>query len=465
MAGTADPCDALVLFGITGDLANKKLFPALYDLAARQHLEVAVVGVARSDWTNDRLRTRAEESIRSHVDEVDEAILATVLDRLDYVQGDYNHEQTYRDLRKALGEAARPLAYLAIPPSLFDEVIQGLAGIGCNVDGGIVVEKPFGRDLTSAAELDRLLQSTYPEERIFRIDHFLGKETVLDLLMFRVANPVLDTILDRQHVDHVQITMAESFGVEDRGGFYDTVGAMRDVVQNHLLQVASLVAAELPVSDDAEALRDEKAKVLRALRPLDPDEVVRGQYVGYRKVDGVDPHSDCETFVSLIARFDTWRWSGIPFHIRTGKALEETRTEVAVVFQRPPLSLYRDSDIDPPAPNTLRFRIKPGGRVDMGIHLKKAGDRMATEPVLLSHVDDEALHGRHTQAYARLLGDAIEADRTLFARSDSVMAAWAAIQPILESDMPCFSYEQGSSGPQEAARLAPPGGWLAPVPD
>ncbi len=460
-----DRSDALVLFGITGDLAYKKLFPALHDLERDQDLDFPVIGVARSDWTLDHLRERAESSMREEVADLDEDAMRTVIDRLQYVQGDYNSPATFARLNTLLKDCSKPLAYLAIPPSLFDEVIAGLDAIGANRrGGGVVVEKPFGRDLESAVELDDLLQRSFPEELIYRIDHFLGKETVLDVMLFRLANPVLDTLLHRHHVDHIQITMAEDFGIDGRGGFYDSVGAMRDVVQNHLLQVMALILADPPVSDDPEALRDEKSKVLRALRPIQPDEMVRGQYVGYTDVDQVAEDSTTETFVSLVANVETWRWSDVPIHIRAGKAMDETRTEIAVVFKRPPLSLYRGEDMTEPPPNTLRFRIKPGERIDLGIQLKKPGERIETQPVLMTYEWEDG-HGRHTEAYARLLGDAIVGDRTLFARSDSVLAAWSAVQPLLDDPGPVFAYEPGQAGPEEAERVAPPGGWLPPIHD
>ncbi len=460
-----DGSDALVLFGITGDLAYKKLFPALHDLERDQDLDFPVIGVARSDWTVEVLRERAEKSMREEVEDLDEDAMRTVIDRLEYVQGDYNDPATFERLNELLEDCSRPLAYLAIPPSLFDEVVEGLEMIGANErGGGVVVEKPFGRDLESAEELDKLLQATFDENLIYRIDHFLGKETVLDVMLFRLANPVLDTLLHRHHVDHIQITMAEDFGIDGRGGFYDSVGAMRDVVQNHLLQVMALILAEPPVSDDPEALRDEKSKVLRALRPIRPEDMVRGQYDGYLDVDQIPADSTTETFVSLVVQVDTWRWSGVPIHIRAGKAMDETRTEIAVVFQRPPLALYRGEGMDEPPPNTLRFRIKPAERIDLGIQLKKPGEQIETESVLMTyHWDDRK--GRHTEAYARLLGDALLGDRTLFARSDSVLAAWKAVEPLLEDPGPVYVYEQGRPGPDEADRVAPPRGWLQPLQD
>lgn len=460
-----DRSDALVLFGITGDLAYKKLFPALHDLERDHDLDFPVIGVARSDWTIDVLRERAEKSMREEVEDLDEDAMRTVIDRLEYVQGDYNDPATFERLNELLTDCSRPLAYLAIPPSLFDEVVEGLDMIGANKrGGGVVVEKPFGRDLESAQELDELLQETFPEELIYRIDHFLGKETVLDVMLFRLANPVLDTLLHRHHVDHLQITMAEEFGIDGRGGFYDSVGAMRDVVQNHLLQVMALILAEPPVSDDPEALRDEKSKVLRAMRPVKPDDMVRGQYAGYLDVDQIPADSTTETFVSLVVKVDTWRWSEIPIHIRAGKAMDETRTEIAVVFKHPPLALYRGEGVDAPDPNTLRFRIKPAERIDLGIQLKKPGEEIATESVLMTYRWDDR-SGRHTEAYARLLGDALIGDRTLFARSDSVLAAWEAVQPLLEKPGPVHVYESGEPGPAEAKRVAPPGGWLPPLHD
>lgn len=453
-----EPCDALMLFGVTGDLAYKSLFPALHDLVRDGRLDVRVIGIGRTETTTEELRDRAEASMREHVENLDEAALKKVRDLLSYVEGDYAHEDTWKQIASHLEGCERPLAYLAVPPFIFADVIAGLTSIGANKKGGVVLEKPFGRDYGSALELDAKVQASFPEKRIYRIDHFLGKETVLAMMMFRLANPIMDALLRRDHVDHIQITMSEDYDVAERGSFYDSVGAMRDVVQNHLLQVMAAMLAEPPTTDAAEDMRDEKSNILKAMRPVDPDEAVMGQYVGFRDVEGVAKDSVTDTFVSLIAWVDTWRWAGVPIYIRAGKAMDETRTEVAVVFKRPALSLYRD-DPSEPSPNTLRFLVKPGERVDLGVQLKESGHQLQTHHVDLSYEwtqDPKAV----TAPYARLIGDALVGDRTLFARSDSVMASWKAVQPLLDSPPEFGFYEPGEPGPKQALRIAPPGGWL-----
>lgn len=457
--------DALVLFGASGDLAWRMIFPAAYELSRAGVLQGPIIGVARSDWSDDDLRQRARSGIAAA--HGDAAAEDQVTDRLTasmrYVSGDYREASTYQALREALGNASAPLTYLAIPPSLFEDVIAGLGDVGLNEEGRIVVEKPFGRDLDSARELNECVLRTFPEESVFRIDHYLGKEATLDLLVFRLANAFLEPIWSRHYIDSVQITLAEDFGMFGRGGFYDNVGALRDVVQNHVLQTLSFVAMEPPVAADAQALRDEKAKVLRGMRPLDPDEVVHGQYKGYRDEDGVAEDSQTETFVALRAWIDSWRWSGVPFFIRAGKNLAATATEVLVEFRQPPQLFFAEADGPPPHPNHLSFRMKPGVRMALSTQIKRAGDEIVSRPVELSYEYDERGDGPYRSAYARLIGDALEGDQTLFARHDSIEQAWRVVEPALDQAVPTVGYEPGGWGPAEAdALIEAHGGWHFP---
>jgi glucose-6-phosphate 1-dehydrogenase len=447
--------DALVFFGATGDLAYKKIFPALARLTLRGRLDAPVIGVAKPGLGLDGLRNRAHESLAEHGG-VDAAEFAKLAAQLRLVEGDYRDPATFDRLRKELGDAELPTHYLAIPPSLFPDVVEGLERSGCARGARVILEKPFGRDLASAVELNRTLLRVFDESAIFRIDHYLGKEAVQNLLFFRFGNSFLEPIWNRNYVRSVQITMAEKFGVQGRGKFYEEAGAIRDVVQNHMLQVIGFLAMEPPIGTYAEAIRDEQVKVFRAIQPLDPGDLVRGQFRGYRKEAGVAQGSGVETFAAVRLEIDSWRWEGVPFFIRAGKCLPVSATEVLVSLRRPPLVRPQHHK-----GNYLRFRLNPQLEIALGARVKQPGEKMVGTSTELSFIQRQDCD--QMDAYERLLGDAMAGDATLFARQDAVEAAWRVVDPVLDGATPVVEYEPGSWGPREAGRLTVDvGGWHDP---
>jgi glucose-6-phosphate 1-dehydrogenase len=452
--------DAFVFFGATGDLAYEQIFPALQAMIIRGHLDVPIIGVARSALNLDRLRARARESLEKHGG-LDPRAFGALSAKLQYVNGDCGSPETFRQLRKALGAAARPLYYLAIPPDLFATVAGGLASAECDKGARLVVEKPFGRDLSSAQALNRTIRKSFPKSAIFRIDHYLGKEPVQNLLYFRFANSFLEPLWNNNYIQSVQVTMAESFGMRGRGVLYEELGAIRDVVQNHMLEVVALLTREAPVGREPDALRDEKQRAFRAMRPLSPADVVRGQFRGYRGEKGVAPDSQVETFAAVKLHVDTWRWVGVPFYIRAGKQMPVTATEVWVGFKRPPQAVF--DAVPQGQANSLRFRLSPDVSISLGARAKLPGEAMAGEQV--EFVVRPSLVDEMTP-YERLLGDALRGDPALFVREAGVEAAWSVVDPVLGNATPVHEYDPNSWGPVEADRLiAGDGCWHNPKPN
>jgi glucose-6-phosphate 1-dehydrogenase len=458
---TTSRSDALVLFGVTGDLAHKMIFPALYAMAKRGTLKVPVIGVAFPKWSLARLRNRVTDSIKRSGGIDDKRAFRHLLSQFNYVNGNYKDPDTFTALKKALGAARRPAHYLAIPPSLFETVIKGLGAAKLADHARVIVEKPFGRDLASARELNRVARSVFPEDSIFRIDHFLGKEAIMNILYFRFANSFLEPIWNRNYVASVQITLAEKFGVKGRGAFYETAGCLRDVIENHLFQIVALLAMEPPATRDFGAVHNEKAKVFQAMRPLTSDDVVRGQYAGYRKEPDVAKNSDVETFCALRLFIDSWRWQGVPWYLRSGKYLAENATEILVELEPPPQRLFADSVPATGSGNYLRFQLSPSSAIALSARVKRDGKEFIGEQRELYLVEEQP---GEESPYERLLGDAMAGDGALFTREDAVEAAWVVVDPVLKNHHRIRPYKRHSWGPKEAdALIASDGCWHNPV--
>ena len=457
---TVSRSDALVLFGVTGDLAHKMIFPALYAMAKRGALEVPVIGVAFPKWSLARLRRRVTDSIKRSGGVDNQRALHHLLSLFRYVSGDYHDPATFTVIKKELGRARRPAHYLAIPPSLFETVIKGLGAATLAEHARVIVEKPFGRDLASARELNHVARTEFPEDSIFRIDHFLGKEAIMNILYFRFANSFLEPIWNRNYVASIQATLSEDFGVEGRGAFYETAGCLRDVIQNHLFQVVALLAMEPPAYRGFGAVHSEKAKVFQAMRPLKPDDLVRGQYAGYRKESNVAKNSDVETYCALRLFIDSWRWEGVPWYLRSGKCLAETAHEVLVELKPPPQRLFADSAPAAGRANYLRFRLSPSSAVAIAARVKITGKEFVGDQRELYLVEEQP--GEETP-YERLLGDAMAGNGALFTREDAVEAAWAVVEPVLKTHHRACLYKPGSWGPKEAdAIITSARGWHNP---